>query len=222
VKRVPEPELMDEPEQAEAYANADFEEPHSRIIEWFDAEFPGIRIKGSILDLGCGPGDVTFRFGRRFPEATITAVDGSAAMIGLANERRVRERAVADRIEFVKGLIPGAPIPRIPYDLIVSTSLLHHLHQPEVLWLTVAEYAASGTRIFVVDLFRPESRVQAQELVSRYAAGEPEVLQRDFYNSLLAAFAPEEIAAQLVSVGLSELSIKCVSDRHLIVFGEKR
>ena len=87
VKRVPEPELMDEPEQAEAYANADFEEPHSRIIEWFDAEFPGIRIKGSILDLGCGPGDVTFRFGRRFPEATITAVDGSAAMIGLANER---------------------------------------------------------------------------------------------------------------------------------------
>ncbi len=36
VKRVIEPELMGGLEQAEAYANADFEEPHRRVIELFD------------------------------------------------------------------------------------------------------------------------------------------------------------------------------------------
>jgi SAM-dependent methyltransferase len=213
---------MDELEQAQAYANADFEEPHSRVIELYDAEFPGSEIRGSILDLGCGPGDVTLRFARRFPEATITAVDGSAAMIRLANERRARERELADRVEFIEGCIPGAPIPRICYDLIISTSFLHHLHQPAVLWQTIAEYSADGTRIFVVDLSRPENRAEAEELVNRYAADEPVILQRDFYNSLLAAFRPKEIEEQLVSVGLGELSIKRVSDRHLMVAGEKR
>lgn len=222
MKRVPEPELMAEHEQAEAYANADFEEPHSRVIELFDAEFPASGIRGSILDLGCGPGDVTFRFGRRFPEAAITAVDGSAVMIRLANERKAREGEVADRIEFIEGCIPGVRIARVSYDLIISTSFLHHLHRPEVLWQTVAEYAGRGTRIFVVDLLRPESRAEAEELVNQYSADEPEILQRDFYNSLLAAFRPEEIEQQLVSTGLGELSIRRVSDRHVIVFGVRR
>lgn len=222
MKRVAEPELMDKLEQAQAYANADFEEPHSRVIELFDVEFPGSEISGPILDLGCGPGDITFRFCHRFPEAAITAVDGSAVMIRLANERKAREGGVADRIEFIEGCIPGARIVHISYDLIISTSFLHHLHQPEVLWQTIAEYSGWGTRIFVVDLLRPENRAEAEELVNRYSADEPEILQRDFYNSLLAAFRPEEIEEQLVSAGLGELSIKRVSDRHLIVSGVKR
>jgi len=70
MERILEPELMGDMEQAEAYANADFEEPHSRVIELLAAEFQRPRISGRILDLGCGPGDITFRLARRFPEAT--------------------------------------------------------------------------------------------------------------------------------------------------------
>ena len=35
VHRTPEPELMDADEQAEAYASADFEDAHSRLIRLF-------------------------------------------------------------------------------------------------------------------------------------------------------------------------------------------
>ena len=62
--------------------------------------------------------------------------------------------------------------------------------------------------------------VRAHRLVEHYSGDEPEVLKQDFYLSLLAAFEPEEVEEQLAAAGLSGLSVKVVSDRHLIVFGE--
>jgi len=53
MQRIPEPELMDESEQALAYANADFSEPNQRFVEAFAAEFPGFT-RGAVLDLGWG------------------------------------------------------------------------------------------------------------------------------------------------------------------------
>jgi SAM-dependent methyltransferase len=121
-------------------------------------------------------------------------------MIELANERRARETLLSDRVTFIEGLIPGVPIPEQPYSAIVSNSLLHHLHRPEVLWQTVSRHASKGTRIFIADLFRPASREEAMRLVTESSVGEPEILRRDFYNSLVAAFEPEEIAKQTGSV----------------------
>jgi len=221
MERVIEPELMDGLEQAEAYTNADFEEPHRRVIELFDIEFPATEIKGEILDLGCGPGDITFRFTKRFPNSIVVGVDGAAAMIELANKREAREKGITGKVKFIEGAIPGTALPSGPYDLIVSNSLLHHLHQPNILWETILDYASPGTKIFVVDLFRPESEKEAARIVSEYSGNEPELLKRDFYNSLRAAFEPAEVEQQLASVGLSELSVKVVSDRHLIVYGVK-
>ena len=221
MKRVLESELMNDIQQAEAYANADFEKPHSRVIELLNAEFHQPEINGQILDLGCGPGDITFRLGRRFPEARINAIDGSAAMIELANRRKEREKEIGKNITFIEGLIPKAEIPRLPYELIISTSFLHHLPNPAILWNTTVNHAHSGCKIFVYDLFRPDSKEEAMRLVNQYSGNEPDVLKKDFYHSLLAAFEPEEVEQQLSIVGLSELSVKIVSDRHIVIFGAK-
>jgi hypothetical protein len=47
-------------------------------------------------------------------------------------------------------------------------------------------------------------------------------LQRDFYNSLLAAFTPAEVRRQLAKSGLRELAVSVITDRHLIVCGRIR
>jgi hypothetical protein len=73
--------------------------------------------------------------------------------------------------------------------------------------------------VFVVDLRRPESRQAAQRMVDEYAKSEPEILHRDFYNSLLAAFTIEEVERQLEKDGLSSLAVREISDRHLLVSG---
>lgn len=222
MKRIPEAELMEGMAEARAYAEADFSEPHSHIMKVFERKFPGVKIKGNILDLGCGPGDITFRFALRFPEARVTGIDGSAAMIGFAEKRRAGEPDMAERITFIRGRIPGAPIPPLDYGAIVSNSLLHHLPRPQVLWDTIIGHARPGAIIFIADLTRPASIEEARRMVEKYSSGEPEVLKRDFYNSLLAAFSPEEVGEQIREAGLAELKIKKISDRHLAAYGVKK
>jgi SAM-dependent methyltransferase len=221
MQRIPEPELMNDRMQAEAYAAANFDEAHRNIVEAFDSVFPGVALQGKILDLGCGPGDIAFRFAYRFRKCSVIGVDGSLEMIKLANVRKDREPGTGNRISFVEGFIPGAPIPDGPYTAIVSNSLLHHLHHPDVLWQTIKQYSIPGTKIFIADLYRPASKKDARQLVETYTEGEPDILRRDFYHSLLAAFEPEEIEQQLIDAGLLDLTVKKISDRHLVVFGER-
>lgn len=219
MQRVTEPELMDDQAQSEAYAAADFAEAHTHIVDIFGRCFPGEEVTGHILDLGCGPGDICFRFAARYPGCSLTGVDGSTAMIRLANARKACESGTGGRVCFIEGLLPGAEIPGAPFAAVISNSLLHHLHEPHVLWETVLRYASPGTRVYVVDLFRPQSVSEVQRLVDEYAAGEPDILRRDFYNSLCAAFEPHEVETQLVAAGLAGLAVDVISDRHLAVYG---
>ena len=213
MERIVEPELMTDAEQARAYAEADFESAHSRYPLLFQEKFPDCPPTGYALDIGCGPGDVTRRFARVLPGWMFDAVDGSPAMLAEARKR------TTDRIHYIEGFIPGAPIPRARYDLVLSSSLLHHLHNPAVLWDSVRQRTSTGSMVFVVDLRRPESREVAQQLTDKYTQGEPEVLRRDFYNSLLAALTPQEVRRQLDLTGLDGLNVEVISDRHLLVSG---
>jgi hypothetical protein len=100
-----------------------------------------------------------------------------------------------------------------------SNSLLHHLADPLVLWEAVRRWSRAGAAVFVMDLLRPASESHARQLVEEYAIGEPEVLRRDFFNSLLAGYRPDELRQQLRHFGLGHLTPEVVSDRHWLVAG---
>ncbi len=218
MKRRPEPELMTETEQVSAYGNADFEEPHSHFVNLLLERMPrGVDVTQA-LDLGCGAGDITFRIAAVFPDALVDAVDGSGEMLKFAAGLLERKPGLSGRVRFVRSMI-GNFEPGGEYGLIVSNSLLHHLPDPAIMWESVKRFSSPGTFIFVMDLHRPESEGDAKRLTELYASAEPEILQRDFYNSLLAAFDVGEVKAQLESHGLSHLRTEIVSDRHFIVYG---
>jgi SAM-dependent methyltransferase len=218
VERIPEPELMDEREQALAYDAADFEQPHAQFIALLDERMPDWPARGRALDLGCGPGDITLRFARRFPDWTVIGVDGAKAMLELARIN-ARQADLHMRVSWEHVNLPADPLPGAPFDAAISNSLLHHLHQPAVLWSSLRQALPRGAAVFVMDLMRPESPQAAAALVDSHADGEPELLRRDFYNSLLAAFTPDEVESQLQAAGLDALDLEVVSDRHLIVYG---
>ena len=219
IKRTVEPELMTEESQALAYARADFESAHSSYPKVFANKFPRCLRRALALDLGCGPCDVTIRFAKANPGWMFHAVDGSAAMLRHARAALARQRGLSRRIKLIEGFIPGAPVPKQSYDVIFSSSFLHHLHNPQVLWQTVRQYSKCGTIVFIADLRRPSSRASARAFERKYARGEPDVLRRDFFNSLLAAFTPAEVRKQLKEAGLAGLRVEIASDRHLVVFG---
>lgn len=215
MQRRPEPELMDDPAQARAYAEADFAAPHEAFVDEFQAAFPGHDPR-RVLDLGCGPADVTLRFARRYPQAAILGVDGARAMLALGHAAVAAEH-LDDRISFVLARLPGFAFQPV-FDTVISNSLLHHLADPAVLWDAIK--AACGASVFVMDLRRPDSERAAQALVEQYAANEAPVLKQDFYRSLLAAYAPQEIVAQLQHAGLGgALRVRAHGDRHVIVWG---
>ena len=218
MQRIPEPELMDEAEQARAYALADFAEPNERFVGYFETTFPDLRA-GSVLDLGCGPGDIVLRLAARHPQLVVHGLDGSAAMLHFASERLHESPALSGRVQFIEGVLPGATLPLAAYDAVISNSLLHHLHEPALFWRALQEAGRPGAAVLVMDLFRPASMAAATTLVAQYAANEPEVLQRDFLASLCAAFEPVEVRQQLAACGLDRLSLTEVSDRHLLVSG---
>ena len=218
MQRIPEPELMAAFEQARAYAAADFSEPNERFVALFATEFPELRA-GTVLDLGCGPGDIALRLARRNPGLQVDGLDGSRPMLAFGEARLRDDPDLSPRVRFVQGILPGAKLPRSHYDALVSNSLLHHLHDPRVLWRAVSGLGAPGAAVLVMDLYRPASAGAAQEIVEAYAGEEPEVLKRDFYNSLCAAFEPAEVRDQLAGCGLGSLEVRTVSDRHMIVAG---
>lgn len=220
MQRVPEPELMEDPAQARAYAEADFSEPHQAFVEYFRTVFPD-REPQRVLDLGCGPADVTLRFARAYPDCRILGVDGSRAMLELGGAA-VEKAGLKGRIEFRLARLPDAALPARAFDTVISNSLLHHLRDPLVLWDAVKHCAASGAAVFVVDLWRPDARAQADALVAQYAAAEPDILRRDFLSSLLAAYTPDEITAQLDQAGIGFLKTEVVGDRHVAVHGRLR
>ena len=209
---------MDSEAQTLAYAEADFDEANTLFTDRFRAHFEPLPDKGRMADLGCGPGDIAMRMARVLPGWHVTGLDAGENML-----RRARERlpgsGLESRVDFRLSYLPDDSLEPGGWDAVISNSLLHHLPDPQVLWTGIHRIGAPEAAVQVMDLLRPPDEAEAQRLVERYAADAPDILREDFYNSLLAAYTPEEIRDQLVRAGLDRLKILTASDRHWIVYG---
>jgi ubiquinone/menaquinone biosynthesis C-methylase UbiE len=222
MQRIPEPDLMDDDAQARAYAEADFAEPHENFVTLFKQQWPGRAMAGHVLDLGCGPADISIRFARAFPDCAIEGVDGANEMLAYGI-KAVAAAGLSQRIDLTHCYLPDEALMQQSYDAVISNSLLHHLKDPMTLWQTIAACvkpgSTDGVPVFVMDLMRPESEVEVKGMVEQYVANEPDILRHDFHHSLFAAYRVDEVRAQLAVAGLSGLKVEAVSDRHLIVAG---
>ncbi len=208
---------MTDESQALAYAQADFEDVNQGFVDRYRASFPK-GVGGKMVDLGCGPADIPVRFARALPGYSITAVDGSEAMVLLA-QQAVIAAGVADRVQVHRARLPMLPLPLQSFDAVVSNSLLHHIPDPFVFWNELVRLGKPGATVLIMDLFRPESPARAREIVEKYAAREAPVLKEDFYHSLCAAFTLREVRSQMRSRGLGGLVCELASDRHWVVWG---
>ena len=181
---------------------ADFADPNQAFVDQFLQRF-ATPPPATILDLGCGPADISARLATALPAAHVDALDGSAAMLDCARDVLAGYPDASHRVNLVLSMVPVVPsvLPHTHYHAIVSNSLLHHLHVPAVLWQSIADLGEPGTAVLVMDLYRPASKADAAAIVEQYAANEAAVLKEDFYNSLLAAFTPAEVADQLTRRG---------------------
>ncbi len=213
LKRIPEPELMDDPLEAEAYSVTDFSDVNQKFVETFCEALP---LSGDLvmLDLGCGPGDITYRMHVCCEQYKIIGVDGSPSMLRFAQKQNN-----SPKLTWLLADAKSLPFSDSSVDVIFSNSLLHHLYDPKPFWREVKRIVRPGGFIFLRDLFRPETEDKARSIVEMYAGDTSDILKQEYYRSLLSAFTPDEIQEQLIECGLDSLTVKCVTDRHVDIYG---
>lgn len=209
--RIPEPEYMDLPEEAEAYAIADFSDVNQAFADRLSelaADGPALA-----LDLGTGPADIPARVKAARPDWQIVGFDASFAMLQLAQNSR------AGAIWPVLGDAKRLPFSNAAFDVVFSNSIIHHITDTAPFWSELRRVARPGALVFLRDLARPEDAVAARRVVKTYSGNESMLLQEEFYRSLLAAYTPEELRDQLATAGIRGLLVQMVTDRHLDIVG---
>ena len=215
MQRILEPELMTDFAQCQAYAAAEFGASNQRYVDIVGDLMPDT--VSTVLDIGCGPGDVMIRLAKIRPALKITAIDGSREMIQLASAA-ISGNGLDANIQAIQGYVPMLPLPVASFDAVFSKDFLHHLPEPMAFWHEVRRMIKPGGFVCVMDLRRPDSTAIAHQIVEAVASNDAEVLKLDFYNSLLAAFTPEEIREQLKAADF-DLSVTACGDRHVLMQG---
>lgn len=220
MERIPEPELMNDPEQVAAYAGPYLDNGYWLFIQRFRKFFPTLAEEGAVLDLGCGPAAIPLRLARLLPQWEIHGVDGSPAMLDAGREA-VRREGLEERIRLVHGVLPGdLPLSCTRYHAIISNSFVHHLTDPMVLWQAIRRYGEHRAAILVVDLLRPPDEESAELIIDTYVPDAPPMLRQDMLLSLRAAYTLEEISAQLQQADLAgDLALKMASPLQFAVCG---
>ena len=138
--RVKEPELMDTFEQAYAYADADFSSSEESLVNGLEKYLKIKKLdlysKSLIIDIGCGPGNISEKLSVRWPSVQIIGIDGSKEMLEIARKRResiddqARKSCLSYKLASLKSISKNSDNYKLNADLVVSNSVLHHVHKP--------------------------------------------------------------------------------------------
>lgn len=129
---------------------------HEEIPEYERLQDEAVAATGAhverVLELGTGTGETARRLLARHPAAVLVGVDESEAMLTGARQNLPPERAQL-HVARVQD-----PLPVGPYDLVVSTLVVHHLDAAGKadLFHRVADVLAARGRFVLADLVVPE------------------------------------------------------------------
>jgi ubiquinone/menaquinone biosynthesis C-methylase UbiE len=157
--RVPEPEVMDDPGEVEAYSSA-AAEAHLDAIDHTFIEHAVRLVRGCemgrALDIGTGPGRIVIRLAHRLPGWKFTGVDRSWGMIAQARASLAAPGGeLSGRVGFEQADGNRLPFPDQSFELVMCNSVLHHLAEPQKLFSEMARLAAANGAILLRDLRRP-------------------------------------------------------------------
>jgi demethylmenaquinone methyltransferase/2-methoxy-6-polyprenyl-1,4-benzoquinol methylase len=117
----------------------------------------------TVLDLACGTGDLALDIARRLPSARVTGLDASAAMIDLAEERRVT--AQAERVAFTVGDMSALNVPDASVDLITAGYGFRNVPDYRVALREAARVLKPGGRLVTLDFYRPENPLYRRAVI---------------------------------------------------------
>ena len=225
MNRTPEPELMETPSQVKAYADADFSRSDSMVVKGLEKYLKKVgktlNNNDLILDVACGPGNISQRIAENWPFVKVVGIDGSKEMLNQAEKKLCESFTKNLTYELIEINSIATSEKHFPLkaDVLVSNSALHHFHDPYRFWDALKKLGKNQCIHIHRDLIRPTSIDKAFEIKEKYLKNSPEVLKKDFYASLKASFTVNEVNQQLVNAGLSQLEVFQVDELYFEIIG---
>ena len=229
MERVPEPELMEEKEQVISYDEADFSEGEVNLINQINYYLLRKNIflgeKDLIVDLGCGPGNISEKLAIKWPNTEVVGIDGSKEMILRAeynksistNQKKLKNlRYILSDIKDIK---LNNFLLKKKITLLVSNSLIHHIINLDDFFNVIRSLSNNMTINFHKDLKRPLNEKSALELKAQCSTKYNEILTNDYYASLRASYTFKELKNFTLENDLSSLDVFEEGDNYLIVYG---
>ena len=123
---------------------------------------------GTILEVGCGTGNLLALFAKTFPKARCIGVDIDEDSVTSAHQR-LQKAGVADRAEARKGSVSAA-VESASVDVVVMVEVLHEI-APDLRPWVIAQSAAAlkpGGWLVIVDETYPSSREEMRQPEFRF------------------------------------------------------
>ena len=113
-----------------------------------------IKTGDSVLDVGCGTGEVTLVAKARAKHGKVYGIDPAPEMIAVARKKAARKGL---EIDFRVGVIEALPFPDSSIEVVTSSLMMHHL--PDDLkargLMEIYRVLKPGGRLLIADFMRP-------------------------------------------------------------------
>jgi ubiquinone/menaquinone biosynthesis C-methylase UbiE len=215
--RVPEPEVMNDSSQVEAYASASAQAFLDKIDGTFvDRAMLLIKGKerGRALDIGTGPGQIVLKLAKRLMLWKLVGVDRSANMIAQARSHLASVSEAAGRVDFHTDDGNHLAFPNASFDLVMCNSVLHHVAEPQNFLAEIARVAKPNAAIFLRDLRRP-GRFMFPFHVRWHGRHYSGTMYKLYKDSVHAAYTPSELQSLLASSPIKDARIFTYHLTHL-------
>lgn len=127
---------------------------HARRLRRLTVDKALIKPGDSVLDVGCGTGEVSLLAKTRAKAGKVYGIDPAPEMIAVARKKAARKKL---DIDFRVGVIESLPLPDSSIDVVTSSLMMHHL--PEDLKVRglaeIYRVLKPGGRLLIADFMRP-------------------------------------------------------------------
>ena len=230
MERIPEPELMNKKEQVISYDEADFSKGEDELINqiyyYLKKNNISLSDKDLIVDLGCGPGNISEKLSIKWPYTEVVGVDGSVEMIQKAESNKInfKNQKKLHNLHYIcsdiKYIELGRISPSKEISLLVSNSLIHHITYLDDFFKNIIRLSSNKTVNFHKDLKRPMDKKSALTLKAKCSSQYNNILTKDYYASLRASYTYKELKDFTLEKNLSSLDVFEDGEEYLIVYGK--